>query len=110
MNSFMVYTPPSPQKQVMYRLTQVINGPTKALLYEEDDQTIDDGYGTPAANTGINLLAIRHDHARILPDNVANGLTLNGDRRGNVLFCDGHAEYISRNDLHSQPIYDPLYQ
>src|SRR5258708_16571844 len=33
----------------------------KGLLYEEDQQTIDDRYGTPAANTGINLLAIRHD-------------------------------------------------
>ena len=81
----------------------------KSLLYEEDQQTIDDGYGTPAANGGSNLLAIRHDGTRKNPDSVATGLTLNGNCRGNVGFCDGHAEYLSRNTFHSQPVYDPNY-
>jgi prepilin-type N-terminal cleavage/methylation domain-containing protein/prepilin-type processing-associated H-X9-DG protein len=81
----------------------------KALLYEEDQQTIDDGYGTPAANGGINLLAIRHDGTKKDPDGVATGMTVNGNCRGNVAFCDGHAEYIPRNLFHTQAVYDPNY-
>ena len=88
-------------------LTQIRGAAHKCLLFEEDENTIDDGYGTLEPGGGINLLAIRHDRSRRRPDNAANGLTLNGACRGNVACCDGHAEFISRSELHSRYWYDP---
>jgi prepilin-type N-terminal cleavage/methylation domain-containing protein/prepilin-type processing-associated H-X9-DG protein len=91
------------------RLTQVKRSSEKALVIEEDEQTVDDGFSTLATGGSINLLAIRHDSTRRQPDNVTTGLSVNGGCRGNVGFCDGHAEYMDRNTLHSQPVYDPNY-
>ncbi len=91
------------------KLTSIRASAGKMLLYEEAAETIDDGYGTPQPGGSINLLSIRHDSSRQNPDNVTTGLTLNGACRGNALFCDGHAEYIDRKTLHSQPVYDPNY-
>jgi prepilin-type N-terminal cleavage/methylation domain-containing protein/prepilin-type processing-associated H-X9-DG protein len=92
-----------------YRMARIKNSSQKMLLYEEDHNTADDGYGTPQPDGGINLLAIRHDRQRKLPDDPSTGLTLNGDRRGNATFCDGHAEYVDRRSFHSPPTYDPTY-
>ena len=55
----------------------------------------------------IDLLAIRHDPKRRTPDNESTGLTLNGDRRGNASFVDGHAEYIARRTFHTPQYYEP---
>ncbi|MDB5329960.1 MAG: epsG 2 [Phycisphaerales bacterium] len=81
----------------------------KAIFYEEDERTIDDGYGTPEPGGSINMLAIRHDRSRKQPDDTTTALTLNGSCRGNAAFCDGHAEYVTRNSFHSQATYDPAY-
>jgi prepilin-type N-terminal cleavage/methylation domain-containing protein/prepilin-type processing-associated H-X9-DG protein len=82
------------------KITLIPHSSDTILSLEEDEYTIDDGNASiwlPTANwASVNLLAIRHDHTRKLPDNPATGLTVNGDCRGNVLFCDGHAEYVSR--------------
>ena len=75
-------------------ITQVRSPATKILIYEEDENTIDDG----AANPSANRLAIRHDFKKKNPD----GSDQNLDRRGNVAFCDGHADYVPR-----KTIYDP---
>ena len=91
----------------LFRITRIRNAAEKAVLYEEDEVTIDDGHGTPVPDGGINLLAIRHDRQRKQPDNVANGLTLNGDRRGCVAFGDGHADYITRKLFHDPRTFDP---
>ena len=90
-----------------FPVTRYVNHTRKIILYEEDENTIDDGYGTMNVSS-INMLAIRHDRKRVLPDNTTNGLTLNGDRRGNVCFADGHAEYIDRNSAHTPEHYDPF--
>ena len=71
----------------------IVHPSQKALLYEEDENTIDDGFGTLNTGNGINLLAIRHDPARRDPDNVSTGLTTNLPCRGNVVFCDGHGGF-----------------
>ena len=68
----------------------------------------------------MNLLAIRHDRdKRNQPDNPsASNPVPNGEGKGNVAFCDGHAEYVTRrychSKLHSLPNpddypNDPLY-
>jgi prepilin-type N-terminal cleavage/methylation domain-containing protein/prepilin-type processing-associated H-X9-DG protein len=73
------------------KITQVRRPAEKILLFEEDEVLLDDG----AANMGsnANLLAIRHDRQRIYPD----GKNINRDRRGNVMFCDGHVDYVPRS-------------
>ena len=88
-------------------LRRVKNAATKALLYEEDEGTIDDGFGTPEPDE-INLLAIRHDHRRSLPDNP-NTWTVNKTCRGNVAMCDGRVEFMDRAAFHTQATYDPGY-
>ncbi len=87
------------------RTATFANRVEKIAFYEEDENTIDDGYGVMAA--GGNLLAIRHDRQRKLPDDATNAMTLNGDRRGNAVYMDGHVEYVSRLVAHSPKSYDP---
>jgi prepilin-type N-terminal cleavage/methylation domain-containing protein/prepilin-type processing-associated H-X9-DG protein len=91
------------------RINQAINAPDKLLAYEEDPYTIDDGHATPQPTSSINLLAIRHDRTR-RPENPADplgALSLNGEKRGNACFLDGHASYIDRNTLHSLYTHEP---
>ena len=112
MNGFMsLVTGPgiSPAADAVHKITQIRHTSDKAILYEEDVQTIDDGHATPEQITGtINLLSIRHDNTRKTPETQNTGMTLNPNCRGNVAFCDGHAEYISRKQLHIPETYDPL--
>lgn len=105
MNSYLIHTPPGSNVSQTYLLSQIRDPSNKLLLYEEDETTIDDGYGTPNPGS-INLLAARHDRSRREPDNATTGLTINGNCRGNALFCDGHVEYIDRNFLHQPYCYD----
>jgi len=92
----------------------------KVLLVEEDERTINDGRWEPhlgnytadypAGERGIDLLSIRHDRQRKLPDvpNVAGwGWIPNPERRGNAAFADGHAEWITRNQAHNKNYFDP---
>jgi prepilin-type N-terminal cleavage/methylation domain-containing protein/prepilin-type processing-associated H-X9-DG protein len=89
------------------KYNQVIKPTQKILWYEEDEVTIDDCNASPEDNGSINLLAIRHDSRRKVPETTANWKTLNPDCRGNAAFCDGHAEYIDRLTFHSPQTYDP---
>lgn len=103
-------------------LSKVLNAPQKVLMYEEDQSTIDDGNGQPwMGSTGpfnpanpqatagvgglINLLALRHEWSKKLAKDVSTSGTMatavpNPDARGNVVFCDGHAEFVTRAYLH----------
>jgi prepilin-type N-terminal cleavage/methylation domain-containing protein/prepilin-type processing-associated H-X9-DG protein len=75
------------------------------LMYVcEDENTIDDGVyrGSTTSwvnNAGVNAVAARHDlkHKKI----VGSGFTAEGvnqDAFGNVVFCDGHTDFMSRRD------------
>ena len=90
-------------------MSKIKRSAEKMIFFEEDENTIDDGYGTPQPGSGINMLAIRHDPTRYNPDDVTHALTTNANCRGNACFCDGHAEYIDRATLHTQAVYDPNY-
>jgi prepilin-type N-terminal cleavage/methylation domain-containing protein/prepilin-type processing-associated H-X9-DG protein len=98
------------------KLGALKNASAKVLLAEEDESWINDGlFAPPALNTkrptiplhpGGDMLAVRHDTLRKTPDlqGVA-GLqsklpNANIQRKGNAAFADGHAEYISRIELH----------
>ena len=95
------------------KLAQVRNSAEKVMYFEEDERTLDDGRGDPTKTDHINLLAIRHDRQRRMPDSVMGAPThydpVNRDRRGNVAFCDGHVDYVSREDFHDKKTYDPAH-
>ena len=72
---------------------------------EEDPERLEslfrlDHLAARMRRNGANLLSIRHDHRRKYPDAVSGSVVPNPGCRGNVLFCDGHADYISRSQLH----------
>jgi prepilin-type N-terminal cleavage/methylation domain-containing protein/prepilin-type processing-associated H-X9-DG protein len=92
-------------------LTRVKRVSEKILLVEEDERTIDDGNWTAAGNgeDTQNKLAIRHDRSRIMPDNQANW-PRNLDRRGNVAFLDGHADFVTRSYAHDPQHFDPFLE
>jgi prepilin-type processing-associated H-X9-DG protein len=92
---------------------------SEIILYVcEDEQTLDDGAFSPNPyqwNGGaVNAVAARHQ-ARKATSKGNTGVFLsmaNEDAKGNVSFCDGHAEYITRLDAlrqrHSgRPFPDP---
>jgi prepilin-type processing-associated H-X9-DG protein len=81
-----------------------IRKPSEVILFVcEDEKTIDDGVFKPAPqnwDTGsVNAVAARHE----LKVKRARGATFTADgktddARGNVSFCDGHGEFLSRKD------------
>jgi prepilin-type processing-associated H-X9-DG protein len=106
-----------------------IRHPSETVLFvEESSGTINDGEcyliqnaGTTPSSSGADFLAVRHDHTAKLPDtpdnpppltgaDVTNGM-YNSIARGNVSFCDGHADYVSRNYVNSPTLrhWDPTH-
>jgi len=77
------------------KITHVKKSSQKLLLMEEDAPDIDDGASNPL--TGANRLAIRHDKTARYPDQKITGF--NNKARGNVNFCDGHADYVTRASI-----------
>jgi prepilin-type N-terminal cleavage/methylation domain-containing protein/prepilin-type processing-associated H-X9-DG protein len=53
----------------------------------------------PTDNPGSNYLSIRHDRRKKLPDDSSNWAA-NVSRRGNAVYLDGHAEYVTRGEAH----------
>jgi prepilin-type N-terminal cleavage/methylation domain-containing protein/prepilin-type processing-associated H-X9-DG protein len=92
------------------KLTNVRHPALKILLVDEATATIDDGAFDPTGAT--ELLSIRHDHTAVQPADTPTGFILlngvwtvrNGECRGNVAFCDGHADFVTRNYV-NQPNY-----
>jgi prepilin-type processing-associated H-X9-DG protein len=103
-----------------WKITQVRHSADKIIVYEEDERALRDGRGqlqSPSvssnANNIIGMLAIRHDSKRVQPDDVpapGTGLIedqVNKQRKGNVAFVDGHADYVDRLYAHDRTHYDP---
>jgi len=109
------------------RLSSIKNTSDKIILVEEDAYTaegtgINDGawvapavnYGDPSYvnNTTGNgdLLSIRHDGNKAKPDAGWKFPDIpNKERRGNVNFIDGHAEFVSRMVAHDLAHVDPNF-
>lgn len=98
--SFSVAPDVMPNGKYYSKITDVPHTSETIMILEEDESTIDDGQSSiwlqSAEWSLVNLLAVRHDRPRYYPDNAVTGLTVNGNLRGNVGFCDGHAEYVTR--------------
>jgi prepilin-type processing-associated H-X9-DG protein len=80
---------------------------TCIMVIDESSATADDGCfayynhdGLQTANTWNNILSNRHDKRGEKKQLLKEG-------RGNVAFCDGHAEFISRLDAVNQKFWDP---
>lgn len=87
------------------KITECRMSAEKVWVYEEDGATIDDGNGDAWSTTWqyADLLAIRHDErGKNLPDTANIGGVPNSKRRGNVLFADGHADFVPRNVCHAK--------
>jgi len=120
--------------QVM-KMSRVKHPSSCIMMLEESSLTIDDGYmsiegigyggtGSQTINgfqvnpgsIGSNWLAVWHDRNAHRPDEVllANEQTLgipNPQAKGNVVFCDGHADYVTRAYAQTPMLrhWDPLF-
>jgi len=104
-------------------IAQIRNAAEKIVLIEEDALTIDDGHWSPQAYddtagtvldstiTGSDLLSIVHDRAIKAGQNDNENESMSPlpwpDRRGNVNFADGHAEWVPRSYAHYIGHLDP---
>jgi prepilin-type N-terminal cleavage/methylation domain-containing protein/prepilin-type processing-associated H-X9-DG protein len=87
------------------KITECKQSSEKIWVYEEDGATIDDGNGEMwTTNWGAaDLLSIRHDErGKRTPDVASSAGVPNAKRRGNVLFVDGHADFVPRNICHAK--------
>ena len=113
MNRFIAPPVGTPPHAYGMRLEKIKNPSQKVMLYEETQDTIDDGFGSMVISAkNSNLLAIRHDPTanEILDVGAsAAGTMPNPHCRGNVAFCDGHADYMARSEVHVQAAYDPNF-
>lgn len=106
-----------------FKISQVRRSSEKIIVYEEDEHSLRDGRGqmqSPAVGSAaaniIGMLSIRHDQKRVTPDEAppaGSGLGIetqvNCQRRGNVAFVDGHADYVTRLYAHDRAHYDPKF-
>jgi prepilin-type processing-associated H-X9-DG protein len=88
--------------QPSLRMSQIPRAPRMILLVEESVPTIDDGCWAPQnyPMDGHNLLSNRHDRKSESPKDPNAG-------RGNVVFVDGHADFIPRIDSTKPQNYEP---
>lgn len=98
-----------PEGNVIVKTVQIRNQTMKILLAEEDENSINDGLWSPGdgnidSTTARDLLAIRHDRAKSYPDPRDQQISshINGRRSGNVVFVDGHTEFIPRTEAHHE--------
>ena len=108
------------------RVASIKNTSEKVLLYCQDPSGLDDGIFSPnpynevsagAGGTGqMDMLSAKHETIRVVSKSKAGGAntTANNDLsiRGNVVFVDGHGDFMSRRDSLRQrhsgnPYIDP---
>ena len=97
------------------------NSSGKVMIVEQDPTMINDGEWDPPLYDATNsdgpaglgdLLSISHDNrGAIFPEQFDNSHRIpNWERRGNVAFCDGHAEFVSRRVAHHRRSVLPMKQ
>ena len=101
-------------------MTAVKDAANKILVFEEDARTIDDGNGILIPNNEFtNLISLRHegfdgldktdakDPVKATAASPTQLIVSNPGKSGNVAFCDGHAEAVSRTLAHSKDHWAP---
>ena len=103
-HSFVMRPYMSPPARELVKMGRVRSASDKILLLEEDERSINDGHWSPFLS---DWLSIRHDRQRKVPDN-GSATPENNNRRGNVAFADGHADYVPRSLTWDPKHYEPL--
>jgi len=90
------------------RIANIPNASQKILMIDESWETIDDGCWAPENwfQDTQNMLSIRHDKQAEKAKNLNQQDVLRAGR-GNVVFADGHADFIGRKEALSADFYDP---
>jgi prepilin-type N-terminal cleavage/methylation domain-containing protein len=109
------------------KISRIHHAAATIMMGEEATSTVNDGswvmVSSPDNNPtpGPDFLAVRHDRTASLPDNVTGPLTgydatptvniKNARAKGNVEFCDGHADYVTREFAQSTVLrhWDPTF-
>jgi prepilin-type processing-associated H-X9-DG protein len=92
------------------KISKVRHSCSTIMIVEEAASTINDGTWAMISSPdttpmpGPDFLAVRHDHTAILPDETSGTLSgydavvgiKNARSRGNVAFCDGHGDCVTR--------------
>ena len=93
----------------LMKINQVRNPTQKVWLYDESERSINDGMFAPegvAADGTGGTDALSDRHTRRASKNMTNDAVVRGkDGRGNVVFVDGHAEVVNREDIHKPEHY-----
>jgi prepilin-type N-terminal cleavage/methylation domain-containing protein/prepilin-type processing-associated H-X9-DG protein len=98
--------PPNPCYYPNRKLIQVKHPQNCILFIHESEITLDDGCWAWQAldGSGRNMMSAMHDQAnRELYSNPNNPTA----GRGTVVFCDGHAGFVSRADSWNSKYFDP---
>jgi len=95
--------PPTP------RLSAINRASEKIIAAEENERTINDGLWAPGNYTdpqraswvvNWDWLSVRHDTRKSEFIEPQTGTLAQQDKRGNVVFADGHADFVSRRFAH----------
>jgi prepilin-type processing-associated H-X9-DG protein len=91
-------------------IARVRNAAAKMMLVEEDTASLDDGNWHPllVGSSVENFISIRHDRRPAGHDTSALADPKHLDYKGNIAFCDGHSEPITRRASQLAARYDPL--
>ncbi len=113
-------TKPQPRVDGLFsgKISSIRKPSEKVLFICEDEKTLDDGSFAPDAtsfknNLRCDLVASRHELQHRRATSLLNPAEGNEESRGNVGFCDGHAEFFSRKDAlrarySGNPVPDPV--
>jgi prepilin-type N-terminal cleavage/methylation domain-containing protein/prepilin-type processing-associated H-X9-DG protein len=94
-------------------LSSTPNPTGKFIVIEEDELSLDDGHYWPDGFNGSleNYLASRHYRPRLRDYGRWQGIPPESrpdrNERGNVLFADGHVDFVTRQFTWSPKAYDP---
>jgi len=96
------------------RMQEIVNPSDKIVLIDESPQTVDDGCWAwmekPNPGDGFNIISNRHmkRSEQIIKSGGAYKTDKTYDNgKGNVLFVDGHADYIDRGGSFNAKFFDP---
>jgi prepilin-type processing-associated H-X9-DG protein len=102
--------PLTPGKPPTPRLSSIDRQADKVLVAEENELTINDGLWAPGNYTDAaraswtvqwDYLSVRHDTRKAEYSTPTVGRLPEQTKRGNVVFVDGHADWVSRKYAHS---------
>lgn len=109
------------------KVSKIHHSSQTIMMVEEGASTINDGawvtVSSPDSNPvpGPDFLSVIHDRTASLPDNTTGPFSgyealptadiKNARARGNVVFCDGHGEYVTREFAQSALLryWDPTF-